>query len=161
MTKKRILPALIRRALCAWLGAAALEYLLLPAGLRSLERTEALKHMSLLRVGLVAAGLFLALWLAGALAGKGEKKSAPSGKRLLLARLALPMLFALCAGPALAASFSWGMLGGCAFILLLLMIYALKGWDEGPETGVVLAAGDKPHPSWAVLTGRPWASLRG
>lgn len=153
MTKKKILPALIRRGLCAWLGAAALEYLLLPAGLRSLERTEALKHMSLLRVGLVGAGLFLGLCLAGTLAGRGEKKGAPSGKRLLLARLALPLLFALCAGPALAASFSWGMLGGCAFILLLLMIYALRGWDEGPETGVVRAAGNKPHPSWAVLTG--------
>ncbi len=151
--KNPILPALIRRALCAWLGAATLEYLLLPAGLRSLEGTEALKHMSLLRLALVGAGLFLALCLAGLLLNRSGGKAVPSKGRLLLARLSLPLVFAVCAGLALAASFIWGMLGGCAFLLLLLMIYALRGWDNSPETGAPLPAEKKPRPVWALLTG--------
>lgn len=151
MTQNKLLPALIRRAFCAWLGAATLEYLLLPAGQRSLVRLDALKGMSLLRFLLIGAGIFLALCLADLLLrrrGAGET-ALRSGRAAFLARLALPLLFALYAALALAASFTWGTLGGCVLILLLLTVYALRGWNASPEP---IPEPAKSRPIWAWLT---------
>ena len=151
MTRNKLFPALIRRALCAWLGAATLEYLLLPAGQRSLVRLDALKGMSLLRFLLIGAGIFLALCLADLLPrrrGAGET-ALRSGRAAFLARLALPVLFALYAALALAASFTWGTLGGCVLILLLLTVYALRGWNASPEP---IPEPAKSRPIWAWLT---------
>ena len=151
MTRNKLFPALIRRALCAWLGAATLEYLLLPAGQRSLVRLDALKGMSLLRFLLIGAGIFLALCLADLLPrrrGAGET-TLRSGRAAFLARLALPVLFALYAALALAASFTWGTLGGCVLILLLLTVYALRGWNASPEP---IPEPAKSRPIWAWLT---------
>lgn len=151
MTRNKLFPALIRRALCAWLGAATLEYLLLPAGQRSLVQLDALKGMSLLRFLLIGAGIFLALCLADLLPrrhGAGET-ALRSGRAAFLARLALPVLFALYAALALAASFTWGTLGGCVLILLLLTVYALRGWNASPEP---IPEPAKSRPIWAWLT---------
>lgn len=151
MNQKHLFPALLRRALCAWLGAAALEYLLVPAGLRSLERLDALKHMSPVRVLLLGAAIFLALCLAGRFLRPrvAAQTAAPSGRVASLARWTLPLLFAAYAALALAASFTWGMLGGCALILLLLVVYAFRGWDASPEP---VPEPVKARPVWAWLT---------
>lgn len=151
MTRNPLLPSLLRRALCAWLGAATLEYLLQPAGLRSLERLDALKNMSLIRVLLVGAAIFLALCLAGRFLRPrtAAETAAPSGRAVPLARWALPLLFAVYAALALTASFTWGMLGGCAGILLLLVVYAFRGWDASPEP---VPEPVKARPVWAWLT---------
>lgn len=151
MTQKSTFPALLRRALCAWLGAATLEYLLLPAGLRSLVRLDALKNMSLVRVLLMGAALFLALCLAGRFLHPrtAAQTAAPSGRAAALGRWALPLLFAVYAALALTASFTWGMLGGCALILLLLTVYAFRGWDASPEP---VPEPVRARPIWAWLT---------
>ena len=151
MNQNRLFPALLRRALCAWLGAAALEYLLLPAGLRSLVRLDALKAMSLSRLLLVAAGLIVALCLAGRFLRPraAAETAAPAGRAASLVRWALALVFAAYAALALAASFTWGMLGGCALILLLLVVYAFRGWDASPEP---IPEPVKARPVWAWLT---------
>ena len=58
--KKQIAPALLRRLLLAWLTAAAGEFLLLPAGVRTMNGLQALAAMSLPRL-LIVTGIVLAL----------------------------------------------------------------------------------------------------
>lgn len=103
MAKKALLPALLRRALCAWLGAAALEYLLQPAAKRGLFHFSALEGMSLPRLLGVGAVLFLALCLGGLLLARKSPAGAERAARA--ARLLPLLLFALMAGLGLAASF--------------------------------------------------------
>lgn len=135
--KENLLAVLIRRALCAWLAAAALEYLLLPAAARDLEGLAVLQAMSPLRALLVAAGVFGLLCLPPLRRLRGRE------------RYALPLLFAVCAGAGLASSFSKGLLAGCLLVLLLLVVYALRGWDGSAEA---VPAGEKPRALWAWLT---------
>lgn len=147
MAKKALLPALLRRALCAWLGAAALEYLLQPAAKRGLFHFSALEGMSLPRLLGVGAVLFLALCLGGLLLARKSPAGAERAARA--ARLLPLLLFALMAGLGLAASFRWSLLGGCLLVGLLLGVYAWKGWQAAPER---VPLEGKPCTGWAWLT---------
>ncbi len=141
----------IRRVLTAWLAAAALEYILLPASLRELEGLAGLRAMSLPRLGLVTAALTALLSGAGLLLPKGREAAPEDGllRPGLLRRLWLPLAFAACAAPALLSSFTPALLGACLLLLLLLAVYALRGWDGSPEAGPLP---EKPRPLWGWLT---------
>ncbi len=151
MEKRTAIPALLRRALCAWLGAASLELLLLPAEQRRLLGVSALQAMSLARVLVMGALLFLALCLGARLLDRGEGLRAERRRGLAL-RLGrqLPFLFfslgALLAGR---LDFNWGYLAGCLLIMLLLTVYALRGWDPSPEP---LLLPGKASRGWGWLT---------
>ena len=136
-SKENALAALLRRGLCAWLAAAALELLLTPAGSRSLEGVEALQAMSLPRLLLVAAAL-LGLQFLPVLRRLGSRE-----------RWLLPGAFALYAGIGLTASRSRWFVLGCLALLGLLILWALRGWDASEE---VPAPAERPRPRWAWAT---------
>lgn len=113
---------LIRKLLAAWMLAAAVEYLLLPKALRSLESLEGLAQMSLPRL-LALMAVFT--WIFYAL------------KRIMdttaVERWSMPAAFLVLACTAMSASFSWAFFGVCALAELGLILYAACGWDSAPE----------------------------
>ena len=149
--KKAMLPALLRRALIAWLGAATLEYLLLPASQRGLSGYDALLAASPLRALLVGAALFLFLCLGSLALGRSPapKGSARQALAARISRQAPALLFTAMAAAAARSSFSWGLVCGCLAVILLLIVYALFGWDGSPER---VPLEGKPEKGWAWLT---------
>ena len=144
MNNEALLPGHLRRAFCAWLAAATLEYLLVPAANRDLFGLAALRSMSLSRVLLVTAALFLVHCLLER--AVRSRQSEPAARALRYPAL---FLFAAYAAFALTASFTWGMLGGCALLLVLLTVYAIRGWDTSPEPEPET---EKPRAVWAWMT---------
>lgn len=109
----------IRHLVLAWLIASALEYLLIPMDLLSLEKLTGLAAMSFPRLLLVTVGLTGILW----------------GLSLffqifIYEQWAIPAVFALHSALALAASFRWALLVACLAILAVMVIYALRGYDN-------------------------------
>lgn len=115
-------PELLRHVLLAWLGAVTLEFYLLPGELRDLEGLEGLARMSLSRVLLLACAGTLLLW------GLSRRRSTAGLERWMLAGL-----FGALAVAALCGAFTWAFLGACVLIFAGLVVYALRGWNKGPE----------------------------
>ena len=132
--KKQIAPELLRRLLLAWLTAAAGEFLLLPAGVRTMNGLQALAAMSLSRL-LIVTGIVLAL-LDGI-----SRLVDHRAERWILAGI-----FAVLAAAALKATFTWAFLAACILVLAALLAYACKGWDGtkpiagGSESSALAAA---------------------
>ena len=137
---KLINPAdLVRRLLLSWLMAALVEYLLLPAPLRSLQGLAGLAEMSLVRVLFITAAgvcLFSAIGLWED-TGKAE-------------RWCIVATFALLSLLSLAASFSWAFLILCVLVLAVLTVYALMGWNNKPMETYVQK---RPDVACIVVTG--------
>lgn len=114
--------ALLRRAILAWLTAAAARYLLLPRENRKLEALSSLEGASFGKFLLGFAAIFALLTL---LSGFFDTKKAE--------RFALPCVFALYAAVALFASFSAGLLGACVVLFAILGAFALRGAKCAPE----------------------------
>ena len=115
-------PALMRHFLIAWLLAVLLEYLRLPETLRTMTGLQGLAQMSLPRVlgitGLVTLALaVLACFL-----------NIRTAERWLLVGLftavALTALWVTTTGPFLVT---------CILVLLVMIVYALRGWNDRPE----------------------------
>ena len=109
----------IRRLMLAWLTAAAVEFLLLPPGLRDLSGLSGLAAMSPARMALVAAGVFGAVTLASKVLSEAAERW-----MLFLAGLALMV-------SALVSSFSWPFLAACVLVTAVLVVYAAAGWNGG------------------------------
>ena len=107
----------IRCLVLSWLMAAALEYLLLPAGLRTLTGLSGLAQMSLGRLILLTV-VFSAvnIALSHVLPGCFQRWTV----------FAVGGLLCFCA---LKASFTWPFFTGCVLILAVLLGYALMGWN--------------------------------
>ncbi|MBQ7871111.1 MAG: DUF2079 domain-containing protein [Oscillospiraceae bacterium] len=105
-----------------WLGAVTLEFYLLPGELRDLEGLEGLARMSLSRVLLLTCAGTLLLW------GLSRRRSTAGLERWMLAGL-----FGALTVAALCSAFTWAFLGACVLILVGLVVYALRGWNKGPE----------------------------
>lgn len=120
--KKQAASQFIRRMILSWLFGVTLQYLLLPVGLRSLRGLEGLKQMSLL--GVIASAL------GGAVLLRTLSRHENTGK---VERQAMVGIFIILASAALRASFTWAFLGVCAFLLALLVAFALLGWNSLPE----------------------------
>ena len=108
---------ILRKAVLAWVIAAAAEYLLLPGSARGLEGLDGIAQMSLPRMALTAAAIFILL-------------SAVS--RVLPLRAERWMLFAgagALAAVSLCASFTWAFLAAWMLVLGVLLVYALGGWN--------------------------------
>lgn len=113
-----IAPSLLRNLLLAWLTAAAGEFLLLPADVKTMNGLQALAAMSLPRL-LIVTGAVLALL---------DSVSRLLGRRIL--RWMLTGVFAVLSVSALAATFTWAFLGVCVLVLALMAVYACAGWDS-------------------------------
>jgi len=116
--QKNIIPSLVRRLLLAWLTAITVELLLLPKELHKLDKLSGIAQMSLGRVLLVTAVLWLLLWVISRFANTCR------AERWLMASV-----FAVLSAVCLIASFSWAFLGVCVLILGILCVYALFGWN--------------------------------
>jgi len=108
-------PALAGSILAAWLAAAAVEYLLLPGQLRSLESLDGLREMSVFRILVMTAIISILLIY----------MKAPRLRRWTTA-----VGFAVLSCTALLHAFSWPFLAGCVLILGILFVYSLCGWNS-------------------------------
>ena len=108
----------IRRFLLIWLFAVSAEYLYLDKTLRDLSDLSGIGRMSFVRLSALAAvaagGLFLL-----------RRYLTAERERLLLAAV-----FTVSAMSALWVSFSWPFFAACVLIQLLVLVYALWGWND-------------------------------
>lgn len=107
----------IRRAIAAWLMAAAGEYLLLDIPTRDLTGLSGIAQMSAGRMILVAAVVFGLLTALARLLPQGTERWT------ILAAAAT-----LCAA-ALTVSFTWAFAAACLLVLGVLAVYAFAGWN--------------------------------
>ena len=118
--KKDHTAVLIRHLLLAWLVAATVEFILQPADSASLEGLRGLATMSFPRL-LIVTGIVLALL-------EGISCLAVRGTR----RWMLLGIYGVLAASALATSFTWAFLAACLLIGVILLIYAIGGWNNDP-----------------------------
>lgn len=137
-TRKYTAADLVRQVVFAWLCAALIEFLLLPAGFRNLSGLQGLAKMNFARV-IVLTGIFTAfLW--------GLWQCVDTTKA---ERWGIVTAFGLLSIAALVASYSAAFLWMCLLLLLILVMYALFGWDSSTE---MATKQKKDSPLFAVLT---------
>lgn len=111
------IPDWIRKLVLAWLAAAALEYLRLPAALWNLQGLEGLAEMSMLRMLTTAGIIFLLLAIGG--------RMIPAIAERWMILLAVAVMTVAAA----VSSFTWPFLAASILVLGLLGCYAVKGWQ--------------------------------
>ena len=110
----------IRHLLIAWLAAATTEWLLLPVELKTMTGLKGLSAMSLPRL-LIVTGIVLVML-------EAISRLLPrSAERWMMAGL-----FAVLAATTVAGSFTWPLLLACGLVFAMLVIFACKGWNNGP-----------------------------
>ena len=110
----------IRHLLIAWLAAATTEWLLLPVELKTMTGLKGLSAMSLPRL-LIVTGIVLVML-------EAISRLLPrSAERWMMAGL-----FAVLAATTVAHSFTWPLLLACGLVFAMLVIFACKGWNNGP-----------------------------
>ena len=140
MKRTRVYKAadLVRQIFFAWLCAALIECLLLPAGFRNLSGLQALSKMNFARV-IVLTGIFTAfLW--------GLWQCVDTTKA---ERWGIVAAFGLLSITALVASYSAAFLCICLMLLLVVVMYALFGWDSVTKTATKQK---KENPIFVVIT---------
>lgn len=116
------IPVWIRRAISAWLVAAAAEYLLLDVPSRDLAALSGIAQMSAGRMIIVTAVVFGLLTVLARLLPQSTERWT------ILAAAAV-----LCAA-ALTVSFTWAFAAACLLVLIVLAVYAFAGWNgKAPE----------------------------
>ena len=124
--------------LTSWMAAAALEYLMLPKEVRSLAGLSGLSRMSGIRMFFITALVFILCNLA-ARHLRWEK----------VERWLIVDVFALYATSAILNSFTWAFFGACILVMLVLVVYAMYGWDASVPGPIV---GRKEMKIWPILT---------
>lgn len=131
----------IQRLLLAWLGAALLEFLLLPRALRPLASLSGIAAMHPVRLVLIAAAVFVLLMLSA------KKRRAVTAERWGIAG---------CAGllciVSVTSSYTPAFFSACFLVCGLLSVYALYGWDG---SDVTLTVPHRTHSPWI------WAAAAG
>jgi len=118
MTRTKILPRIIRRGLLSWLTAVLIEYSLLPKGSRDLSAIEAVECVNSANI-LLMTGVFFALLSLIRRIGSTERTE----------KCGIIMTFFLLSVFSVKASFRYSFLGACVLIVLILLVYFLRGWD--------------------------------
>lgn len=112
----------LRRLILAWIISAALEYSMLPSGMRSLEGLEALAWMSPGRMAVTGAVIFLMICVVFHLV-----------RNAAVERALLAAAFLALAAVSLWGSFTWAFCMVCLLVFAVMMVYALRGWDGTAE----------------------------
>ena len=112
--------SLFRHLLLAWFIAATVEFLLLPAELKTMNGLKALGGMSFPRL-LIITGILLALleWMSRFLPG-------------IIERWVLAGIFVLLAATALRATYTHQFMFLCLLFFVVLLVYAIRGWNASP-----------------------------
>ncbi len=125
-TKRLALPSfadIARRLILSWLIAVFIEYAALPADLRSLASLAGIEAMSPVRVIVIVAAAFL-IFSAVALL----RSTAVVERFLIIA------VFSGYAAFTLTVSFTVAFLAACSVLLLILLIFFLRGWRSDAPT---------------------------
>lgn len=131
----------VRRLLLAWILGAGLEFFSLPDAVRTLEGLDALAQMSLVRMAITTAVIFLMACVVFQLLRKEAVE-----------RWLVSAGFLALAAVSLMASFTWAFGAVCALVLGVLTIYGLRGWDDSSETLQICT--EKPGPyGWLTALG--------
>jgi len=111
----------MRHILSAWLIAAAIEFLLVPTSLKSPTHMHSIAQMSLLRL----------LCITGVIAVTFDYLTRFQQFQRI-ERWILPGAFALLSVLSLITRWSLLLAGLCALVLVILCVYALRGWNNAP-----------------------------
>ncbi len=120
MTKTKVLPGILRRILFSWLTAVLIEYVLLPKGMRDLSVTETMGPMILGNVVLSAGLLFTLLSVIHRIRSTEQAE-----------KWGIVTVFFLLSMLSVKESFRGSFLIACVLILLILLLYSLRGWNGG------------------------------
>ena len=127
----------IRRAILAWLVAATAEYLYLESSLRDLSRLQGIGEMSPVRFLVLTGAVFALLcW---------QRKRIPAEAE----RWAMAMTFLVLSMVAIRASFTWPLFAACLLVELLLLVYAIWGWNGG-GSGAALRCNEEKYAPWVA-----------
>ena len=133
-TEKRehIIACRIRHLLLAWLTATVGECILLPVSVRSMVGLQSLAAMSMPRLLIITAIVFVLLEFASRLMRKRAE------------RFILLGVFGALSFITLSFTTTWAFLAVCVLIFVMLLVYACLGWDtslpQNPETEKSLPA---------------------
>lgn len=125
-------PNVLRRLILSWLIAVSISYLVLPGNLQSLADLEGLRQMSMLSV-LIMTGIFFCTFTV-----IGYYWNKPEFERWFLLGV-----YMLLSGVSLHRCFTWPYFICCSVLFLVLVIYALQGWNDTAETLVHVSK--SPH----------------
>ena len=128
----------IRRLLLVWLFAVTAEYFFLEKAYRDLSGLEGISRMSPVRMAALAAAAAAGLFLL---------------RRWLTAqreRLILAAVYSVLAVSALTVSFTWPLFAACLLVQVLVLVYALRGWNDAPCATAVRC---RENRKWLRATG--------
>ena len=163
MKKDRIfsVPDILRYGILGWLLAVVMEYGGLPKEARGLEKLDAFLLMELPHVLMITAAITCVLLLLRMIAklvmqstafGFSVPEEAAHAVSFLggkVESVVMVFLFAVLAVLSLQASYTLAFLCACALVLLILVFYAIFGWDESREP---VGKKEKDNPIWLCLT---------
>lgn len=115
--KKWNLPSFIRRIITAWLFAVTVEYCFLPPAVQNLQELDGIAGMSGIRVLLFAVVIFLLLTFLN------------TGK---LERWLMVGIYAVLSAVSVYITYSLPFLIANGSILIILIFYAVYGWNDAP-----------------------------
>ena len=132
------IPSLVRHIILSWLMAVLIEYFILPSELRDLSRLDGLAQMSFIRVIGITFGITLlfagiSIWV----------------NTRMAERWSIVTAFAIITLMALFASFTWSFLAVCCFVLVILIVFGIYGWDKSKES---IAEPKKAHRAYLWIT---------
>ena len=131
---ERLLPW-IRRVILLWLVAVTAEYLYIGQAYRDLSGLQALREMSPVRMVAVTTVAAAALYLL-------RKYLTDEAERMLLAAV-----FTVLSITALMASFTWPLFAACLLVQVMVLVYALWGWN-GNVPQAAIRADELPMFDW-------------
>lgn len=114
--------AVLRRLILGWMCAVTISYGVLPRSLQQLSSLEGLAQMSLGSVCIMTCIFFAAFSVLGYFRNNVQ-----------LERWLIVTLYALLAGLSLIVNFHWAYLIANCVVIIILIVYAWKGWDNRAE----------------------------
>ena len=131
---------LCRHLILSWLLAVTVEYLRLPAIIRSLDDLDGLPYMSLSRVIGSTCLTYLFLWLLGHFFSTK-----------IVERWCMTAVFAVLASASIISSPTWPFFLLCTLVLVGLVIYSLFGWNSSKKCLSCHRLAEKPLRSRPVF----------
>ena len=139
LTQKQFtIPSLVRHIVLSWLLAVVTEYLILPNELRDLAELDGLAQMSFVRVIGITCGIAVLLTVISCFI-----------KTQTVERWCIVISFAVLSITALWVSATWAFFAVCGFVLVILIVFGIYGWDKSKES---IAEPKKAHRAYLWIT---------
>ena len=139
LTQKQFtIPSLVRHIVLSWLLAVVTEYLILPNELRDLAELDGLAQMSFVRVIGITCGIAVLLTVISCFI-----------KTQTVERWCIVISFAVLSITALWVSATWAFFAVCGFVLVILIVFGIYGWDKSKES---ITEPKKAHRAYPWIT---------